>query len=302
MNERVIAHVGFHKTGSTLLQKKIFIGAHGFYAPWPIRYHVDQIIRANPYLDLKGHLQRTYAREFQNAWNQSLVPVISHETLLGYPFDGGNPYATTSHVEQLISAFPDLTVAIVVREQVSMLASLYKHSISGNHTWNPASFLPERPTLAKQFAMEFLEYSWPLLRLRSILGHDRVKVIPYEWLRSSPESFARAFEQLSGSTIPTEALTSSVVNPGLTALEADIKRFGNRLLPNSPKKRAIANSGLWAISQHGARILGHRLAAERERHLREYIRTRIGRYYAESNATVAETFDLDLESLGYDVR
>ena len=294
-----LAHLGFHKTGSTLIQHKVLTTDHGFHAPWPISYHVNSIVRTNPYVDRIACVRRAYADEFGRAEAQSLVPAISHEALLGHPFDGGNRYATTRYAEDLVEAFPDIHFVMVVREQRSMLASLYKHSISSAHTWGARSFLAERPGSAPHFSLEFLEYSWPALRLCDLVGKDRVTVLPFEWIATAPERFVAAFEMLGGRPISADVLRAGRVNPGLSALEADLKRHGNRFLPESARARSSVDQLVRHAARAGARLLGQSARAARETRLRERIELRVGDHYAASNAALDETFGLNLAQLGY---
>lgn len=92
-----LLHPGYHKTGTTWMQRRLFIPEHGF-APIFDHVEIDRLIfQPGPY-SYDAASVRALAEEKHVRIGKDLVPVISSEIMSGQPYIGGeNGSAKVSH-------------------------------------------------------------------------------------------------------------------------------------------------------------------------------------------------------------
>ena len=120
---RPLIHVGYHKTGSTWLQKRVFADdAAGFCVPWAAGREeaVRAFIHPNPFHFAPAKAREAFEAGLEKARERSLVPVISHEGLSGDPMAG--KYYGREVAERISRTFPDARILICIREQKATLS------------------------------------------------------------------------------------------------------------------------------------------------------------------------------------
>lgn len=124
-----LIHIGYHKTGTTFLQRRFFDdGKSGFaLAVGPTRK--TKVLNRNLININSFEFEPTVARRrlepaIKAAQNRGLTPVLSYERLSGSPFAGGHD--SKELADRLAAALPEARIFAVIREQTSMLLSLYK--------------------------------------------------------------------------------------------------------------------------------------------------------------------------------
>jgi hypothetical protein len=122
-------HIGFHKTGSTWLQKNLFSNIEYFnllnnYAePWTdvlISYLIQTNINEFDSLHFRNLVLKNY--------KTNKINIVSAERISGHPFSGG--YDSLSLAKKIKKSFPDAKIIIVKREINSFKLSCYKQQIS----------------------------------------------------------------------------------------------------------------------------------------------------------------------------
>ncbi|WP_179318042.1 hypothetical protein [Winogradskyella helgolandensis] len=128
MTDQLVFHVGFHKTGSTWLQKRIFQEnmqfnlLNNFVKPW-----TDDIII---YLVKTNILEFDidFFRELVNKkYVKDKINIVSAERLSGHPYSGGFDAEVIARKIQM--AFPDSKILIVSREAEAFKKSCYKQIV-----------------------------------------------------------------------------------------------------------------------------------------------------------------------------
>ena len=225
----MLIHVGLHKTGTTYLQHHVFPSAElGFRMVGDHKEIIERVVLANPYAYGPGRLRDVFGPRLEAAKKASFTPVISCERLSGSPAAGECWWADGT--ERLAEAFPEADIVLTIREQGSILASIYKHLI---RNWLSASireFLDQEP-LSRGFLpicrLEYYEYHWMISHCMRLTGSaDRVHVLPFEWLRESPTRFIQPImgkRRLAEVQLPRE-----VVNRGFCSLACSLQRRANR--------------------------------------------------------------------------
>lgn len=298
-----LIHIGYHKTGTSFLQKLIFNNSEcGFYSPWSPEDYIEELIITNPF-SFEGSKARAFFEPgISHAWQHGLIPVITHEMLSGNPWKGG--YNNQVTADRLSAVFPEGRVLIVIREQSSMILSIYKHRVRNNLTASIQKYLESpkpRSGFEPLFRLEYLEYHWLILYYQKLFGKENVLVLPYEMLKNQRDKFLENIANFTGTNTPT-SLPKEVVNEGYSGLVLALKRWTNLLSPkdsmyNYSLLQAINNKIFFRINQITPKSLSKKFDFE----LRNSINDKIKNFYKESNKITAQSTGLDLESYGYQI-
>ncbi|EON75881.1 hypothetical protein ADIS_3638 [Lunatimonas lonarensis] len=136
----VYVHIGIHKTGSTLFQKRIFNKLEGiYYVPRDESLAFKKYILYTDDFEFDVEKAREIFNEIPKVDKQKKV-LISDEELYG------NPYWATidrkRNIDRLINIFaPNIKIIVFIRNQNTLLNSLYNQYIKTGGTANLNSFL-----------------------------------------------------------------------------------------------------------------------------------------------------------------
>ena len=306
-----LIHIGFHKTGSSLLQRQVFASREaGFFQPnnKAELIHRAFILRDPGQSCEPGALAELY-RAHTTALSQDQVMVLSHERLSGYPASGG--YDQFDIANRLAEGFPEAKVLIVIREQSSAMLSMYLQTISDGSALSLKEFLdPPEAHIRRQplFRKSFYAYDALIAHYQALFGEHKVKVLPYEWLRIQPGQFASELMKFSGAKprpdLDVNQLVDSPLNPSLPVAFQMIRRQSNKLL-----RSQLSNSGPIMIPatsvQAAVKKIRPALAplsifdAPLKRRFQKFIAPHTDGVYGDSNSKVEALTGLDLGSLGY---
>lgn len=306
---RPLLHIGYHKTGTTFLQRRFFNDEESglALAAGPPRTRVPVLNRnfidVNPFGFDPDAARRSIEPAIDNAWNRGLVPVVSHERFSGSPFAGGHD--SKQIADRLSASFPESRVLIVIREQASMLLSIYKLYVRQGGAMPLHQFVDSGVGRMRVpgFRFDFLEYHRLIGYYATLFGHENVLVLPHEMLKDQPpEFFGRIGEFLDSRLSPPEHGSE---NTSASALALSLKRHINRhfirdnLNPAPAFKLRISNAELTRkIYELDARLPAALQDAQESR-WRSFARSYAGQRYSKNNALTAEITGLNLEKFGY---
>ncbi|HZT45237.1 MAG TPA: sulfotransferase domain-containing protein [Gaiellaceae bacterium] len=314
---RSLLHIGYHKTGTNWLQEQLFGDARTGYR-WlgkqPLSHPVHTLVRARPLDFDPGAVRAAFEPLLADAERAELLPVVSFPRLSGHPYSGG--YDSKLIADRLAEVFSEARVLIVVREQRSMIVSVYKQYVNAGGEAPLGRFLQpakQREWRLPRFDYGHFAYDRLIAYYRSLFGADSVLVLPYEQLVRDGPSFVRAIGRFAGRELPEEVLGALPFhvrsNSAQTALGIAIARPLNRFRRSSDLNPApLLESSL--LTKAGRRIrradlVGSRvtrgIAVQAERRLKDAVAAAVGdRYVASNNETVRMT-GLDLGALGWRV-
>ena len=317
-SERVtLVHIGWPKTATTWLQRKVFVESCGYRQVFLEASGDELEARSNlvrtfvlpDQLEFDaGAVQRALKPALAAAEADGLIPVLSHELLCG-SFE--NRLQAVVVAERLAATFPDLKVLIAVREQRAAMLARWQQYVRG--AGNPASgppvkslrsFYGDAATRASDIPplgdLRFFEYdrlvSWYIDRL----GEANVLVLPMESLRADSAAFFAAVQRFSraeASQPPDMSATNEAWAPLTYAAKRQLNRFSHR-------KRYRAGP---RTSYHALRLASERFDAALPPWARQLGRSRggrlveelAGRHYVESNRRLQELVAWDLSEYGY---
>jgi hypothetical protein len=278
---RPLLHIGYHKTGTTWLQRHVFGDSGTGFSQMG---GAQRLIAVNPFDFRPKWIRKQMGRKIGQAQAQGLVPVLSSERLSGEPHFGG--YDSELIADRLAAVFPDARILVVVREQTSMFLSIYKEYIRRGGAASLRQYLaaPRDGYWMPQFRFEFLEYHRLITRYQELFGAEIGEFVG----------------------LPLVEPQVRRLNVSLSAFALALKRHANRYFvldgpvnPAPPFDFPASNEILERI----CRVMDSKLPlAVRERHERRWRRQAarvVGTRYAKSNALCAELTGLDLKTFGY---
>jgi hypothetical protein len=312
---RTLAHIGYHKTGSSWLQHVVFEDPASGYCTvgHESRGHpVRRIVADHPFrYDAEG-VRADLEALVASVEHRGLFPVVSLERLSGHPFSGGHD--SRQIADRLHGAVADAGVLVVIREQRSIIVAVYKQYVKAGGTASVEQFLRpnrNRATRATLFDFDFYEYEHLISYYRSLFGAENVLVLAYEQFAREGRAFLESVAAFTGRPFPAAFLASLPYsrrdNMSISALSIATLRQVNRLAPrtelhpgpalelraagrltNRLKKEQILERPL-------ARALAERADARLRRSVDEIVASR----YAKSNRATAELTGLDLAAYGW---
>ncbi len=305
---RPLVHIGYHRTGTSWLQGFLFRDPEaGFHSPWryvdaSARLALGNALDFDP--DTAGSF---FAPQMSIARERGLVPVISVERLSGSPHAGG--YDSRAIADRLFETFPDARILIGIREQKSILVSVYKLYVRQGGAGSLRGYLHPPPAgrgRVPQFDFEHFAYHRLIAHYQHRFGAERVLVLPFERLREDARGFVDAIATFAGTKAP-EQLPAARQNVALSAFSIALKRRLNLFL-----LRDTTNPAGWIEDprvhrrvrrafESFDRFVPSFLNAPLERRLRARVERDVGDRYRESNRATSELIGVDLARYGYDV-
>jgi hypothetical protein len=311
---RLLLHIGYHKTGSSWLQRELFrmprawdeaphpdnALTSGFFAPCSRKEISSHLVWDQP-LRFDATLARDFfADRVDHAFGRSLIPVVSHERLSGLPQIGG--WDSKEIADRLAEVFPSARVLIVVREQASMLLSLWKGYVKRGGKRSAERFVAAQLSPGPMGPLaQHLEYHRLIHHYHRLFGRENVLVLPFELLSRQPIMVLAKICEFAEATVP-RTVDHTPENPSLSRIGLATQRLLNiiagaddiDLLPSPRPTRAVAASILKAD-----RRLPSRFTATPDRRAHAAVRTTLGARYAESNRLTSQLTDTDLSRFGY---
>lgn len=305
-----LVHIGYHKTGTTLLQRRFFprSAKTGFSLVAGVDALQPAFVDKNPFSFDPEATRRSFEQSIVRAQKRGLVPVLSYERLSGSPHAGG--YDAKLIADRLAATFPEARVLAVIRDQRAMLVSLYQVYLRMGGTASLVQYAdppPQSSARAPLFRFDFLEYHRLIGYYHGLFGAENVLVLPYELLNERPSLFLKQIRDFAGAQVSGPFDKLGRVNASSSALTLRPKRQVNKWVVRTPLNPSpvlplrVDNESFRAALGKMDRKLPEswRLASNRPWHrLAEEL---IGERYNESNVRTAKLTKLDLCAFGYKV-
>lgn len=232
----LLIHIGYHKTGTTWLQRVLFrpeygyrhIMDHGDVFRWFLRPHG---------LDFDAAATLAHVTALRGQGDPGLVDVISSEILVGNPHFGGRE--SDAYARRLKAAAPDARILITLREQLRASTSEYMQYIARAGAMKPANYFADDPVDGyAKFTAEHFEFHRLVGLYRDLFGPTNVLVMTQEALAKDGVAYARRLGEFAGVTKPgdLERLDTAPTSPSAAEFAAPILRRINhfRVGPTGP--------------------------------------------------------------------
>ena len=305
-----LIHIGYHKTGTTWLQRHLFnCREAGYSTPIQRGDILGALVEPNQ-LDFDAMACRSrLAPLLASESEKGLTPVVTCERLSGNPHSGG--YDTWQIAHRMVDVFPEARVLIVIREQISIILSCYKQYVKVGGTMPIETYLhPPHDFKVPRFDFRHFAYDRSIRLYQNLFGPERVLVLTYEQFQSNGAEFVKRIASFAGATAPNAAgaipLLAEVENRSMTGARLVLRRWSNRVAarPTSLNPQPYFASRRIAATLAGGTTILASLAPQFlniriELALRRHAAIGAKDQYGASNRAVIAMTGLPLENLGY---
>jgi hypothetical protein len=199
--ERILVHIGYHKTATTWLQQQLFFKGNDVFQPLSRLKDGPSSLAAQFTSDPEWHMLNSFEMNEKairdeinsiikedSGFSQGKIIVFSNERLSGIPHSAG--YDSKIISERLKNIFPDAKILIVVREQKSFILSSYFQYLSQGASVSLYEYVYTRgPLIKPYFSPGHINYVPLITEYIKLFGEKNVLVLPYELFRESPQKF-----------------------------------------------------------------------------------------------------------------
>ena len=184
-----LIHIGFPKAMSSWLQKFLFQPEQGYINILDSLRTTISVIDPSPFTFDESKCRAFIEETLSKTPNyQRLVPVCSAEALAGNYYCGG--FNAKQNADRLKILFPDAKILFIVREQRSLMRSLYKTMVVWGMPHSIKRLLnPKHTSLVPQFNLDLLRFDLTTAHYQELFGRDNVLVLPYESFIRDPKNF-----------------------------------------------------------------------------------------------------------------
>ncbi len=307
---KTLIHIGYHKTGSTFLQRRIF-------KHHPRIHVVNRKELKRVFLRVGSlHFDAAGAGEWIAAQRRTAESgrdsmVISDEELSGNIHTGGNGgYLPKEVADRLHTVLPDAQVAIFIRNQYDIIESVYRQYVKKGGTLGIKKYLFDQGGLNHRFPLfsfDHFEYHPLIAYYIALFGRERVHVFLNEEMKNDIDAFLADF--FARTSIPPADGASRKerkwANVRMSFASIFLARLTNRFYGSDPiNRRVIVHiPGFYKICRavyRGIDRLSIVRSIDRKRSfLSDALRDRITERYASSNRKLASLINVDLSDHGY---
>ena len=298
----LLIHPGFHKTGTTWLQKQIFSNTKYFNLLFDHR-EVDRIFIRDHDFDYSAEDARRSVQERLKATGGCKINVISSENLSGLIFTGSRDSRILA--ERLADACGPAKILFTSRAQLSITRSIYIQYVKRGGSLSIERFLDYEPDFGYFWFHETVLHFHKLVEYYArLFGSENVAVLPQELLAHDRAGYLQALmtfvsdvPEINGADLPTGKREG--VSPPASGLW--LMRLGNHFLPgplnpNATSRLRPIGRALHSIARRWK--IGDRKARA---HLDRAIAQRLKGRFGASNRRLQAFCPVALAPLGYEM-
>lgn len=271
MNREVYIHVGFHRTGTTFLQKEIlpkYEGRASVITPHNDSSNItDLLMNRWPH---PGNIPKTSELDGLVGGEIKDKLIISREGISGPSYFHNDLYSA----KRIAHYFPGAKIIVTIRAQSSILLSIYSHNYIKKGMMDYKSFVMRMYLGGK---VDYYNFIGPYLE---IFKEENIIVIPIELLKEDVDSYCKEWSKLLG--LPK-------VNIGASD-------------QNNMNKRKDDNNVIDMINKNRREIgVTDRYDKSQFQSDKEEVDSWLQEAYGESNRLLCQRLQIDLTSYGYQV-
>ena len=316
-SSRILLHIGYHKTATTWFQAELFSRPEFSFSSLSDRNLVHRALCIpQPFAcDRDDGVERIVA-EADDATARGQYFVVSHERLSGYPASGG--FDSRMLADRLKLHFPNARVFALFREQQAMILSAWRQQIVDGGALSLARFIdPPEPDIRRMplFNPAMYRYTQLLEHYCGLFGRNNVVFRPYEAFCARPALILAELSDL----LENEALQQGAAalatnmktpNPSLSMPVLQLQRILNAWFSRTQLSQAclfdIGTRPIRAAMRTLDRAVGTSVLRPvntySQRSAMKKIAGRLGTYFDEDNARLAELVGIPLAEFGYSVK
>lgn len=305
MVQHLLVHVGYHKTATTWMQRRLFTSAHGYRQ---IADHADvfrHIVQPHG-LHFSADGMRALMAARMAAVGPAEVSVISSEILSGHPFQGG--HESDVYAARLAGIAPRARILISIRAQQKILPSVYMQYLLRGGTLPYDRFFDGTDELGYfGFTPRHFEYDLLVARYQQLFGAQNVHVLTQESLQRDMDAAAQALAGFAGATgfVGLSAAARNVDAASYPEYAAPVLRRINHvqastLNPAPLIRLGTTPQGLYKIAGYLFKHPPLSSLLQQRKPVSAYAKRRFAGYFGPSNARLAALVPHPLDLSGYD--
>lgn len=314
--KNLLIHIGYHKTGTTWLQKELFVIESNVFEPisryYPHKstlgfkfvYDEDNYL-LSPFDDNKKNIRKELLHLLKDKKNcEEKVFVISNERLCGHYQSGG--FDAKIIAQRLFSFFPSAKIFITIREQKSCILAQYFQYLKYGGIEELERYLNNRNHKVPSFAPHFQEYNGLIQEYQKLFGKNNVLILPYEMLLTKPNKYIKHLGQFINRKIEIQPSKFKIRHNEKRNYWSiyHLKWLNKFRFRNVNNNYSECNNGLLKFISNKLYSLSHRLVSAKMNtllvnRLKNFIEEWVGERYKKSNEELSELIGIDLKSYGY---
>lgn len=302
---KLLIHIGYHKTGTTFWQKKIFSASDvNLIDRLSIR---NNLLALSPYDFKSDHFNKW----LESQLSHNKLNVISEEELSGNIHTSGNGRSITYETIERLSEIEvaDVYILVFIRNQINIIDSCYRQYVKRGGCYSFNNYIHSSNKGAKRhrfpgFSLEHFKYDDVIKHCYKRFAKESVFIYPYETFLSSQQAIVDDLSNRLGTKliINTGRIEKSV-NKSLSNFSVSISRLTNRLFSQDPISRNsifgmdILRPVLHRFYLFLDSLLPHQLVVKS--YVSAEMKAKLEKYYSLSNKATQELTKLDLRQLNY---
>lgn len=239
--KQILLHIGYHKTGTTWLQKEIFDKEQLGLSPLLDSRNKNNAILSKsitPFLygahdlDFRASQMRDHIENYCTS-QTGKMPVISDERLSGNPHGGGRDSAAIA--ERLREVFPQAKILITIREQISVILSCYHQYLKRGGCRSLKEYLtPRQAPEGDFFTQSHFHYHRLVELYQNYFKPENVLVAPFESYKSEKNFFIQQLGDFVGYSGSMPDIENSAHNKTPSYIGASYTRLLGPLIARDP--------------------------------------------------------------------
>lgn len=295
-----LIHIGYHKTGTTFFQKNFY----------PMVRNADYIDRRIIQKDLLAKRPFYFSADKFVEKIKTISTnrfIICDEDISGNIFSGGLYGCFSKEMGmRLHTSFPHAHIIIFIRNQVSMIASIYAFYVKGGGTERINHFLfsGESNYVSPSFSFAHFDYKSLVGFYQNLFGKDNVHVFCYEDFAQDNYLFLKKYAAHFNLDIAIEKVELSIVNTGINDSALRLRRWTNLFYKKGPSPKRYIIHIPWFIDKINGLIARYSsLTGKRRIHNEAILGVSnikyIHEFFSKSNRALASMVDLPLSQYSY---
>lgn len=305
MDQKILLHIGYHKTATTWMQQLLFTPEHGFRQIADHRDVFTHIVQPHGF-DFDPVNMRALIATRMAELPPGEVPVISSEILSGHPFQGGRE--SDAYAERLAEIFPDARILISIRNQMRILPSVYMQYLLRGGTLPYDRFFEGTDELGYfGFTPKHFEYDRLVRHYQRLFGPANVYVLPQEHLQQDMDDAAAAIARFAKNMAyrGLSAAAQRVHAPSYPEYAVPVLRRVNQVQASTLNPAPIvalghSPKGLYKVAGYILRLPPVITMLKGRKPVSAHVRKRFAGYYRDSNARLAALMAHPVDLAGYE--
>lgn len=300
----LLVHIGYHKTATTWMQRRIFIPEYGYQPIFDHQAVFDHIVQPHG-LVFRPDYARAAVKNTLIGIKTGESGVISSEILSGHPFFGGRESDILAR--RLAAVVPEARILISIRDQMRILPSVYMQYLLRGGTMDYVQFFKGEADIQYfAFSPEHFKYHRLVKLYQNLFGKNQVFVLTQESLRSNKDEMLKKLAEFSGnslfSCLKTEAHQS--VGESYPEYAVPILRRINHVQTSTLNPRPIISlgrtpKGLYKLAGYVLKNWPLSKVLQDYKPVSSHVRQEFSGYFAESNRILADLVGSELNLNGY---